>query len=266
MDTFKKILKPKKDKRASDGQIIDIGMPTQVDHTVHVENTEQGLRGLPKEFQDLLRHMLTDAEQSDGKTLQIAEDVLKWNEAQKQKTGLHYIKTIKRDISPGSSGELSSENLCTFYVPTPTPPNDNDNHAAGPNDHPDVDNRKVPELSKPTPSNDEHLDVENNSNTTSSPVLRRKNSKKSGPSVPRNMTEDEVMNNIQDLCANGHPLDRYDYDANVELGAGAAGTVFLASNKETQERVAIKKIDMAKQQKKEMILMEIKVIRHSCYT
>ena len=71
------------------------------------------------------------------------------------------------------------------------------------------------------------------------------------------MTEDQVMAEIREVCTIGHPLDKYDTD--IELGAGAAGTVFLALNKETKERVAIKKIDMQKQQKKQMILMEIKV-------
>ncbi len=78
-----------------------------------------------------------------------------------------------------------------------------------------------------------------------------------GPRVTRNITEEEVYKQINLICSGGHPLDRYDRD--IELGSGAAGTVFLALDKKTNERVAIKIIDLQKQPKKEMILMELKV-------
>ncbi len=110
-------------------------------------------------------------------------------------------------------------------------------------------------------------------------TLRRKVAK-GGPRVTRNITEEEVMaqingeshcrNNLSKnmkfqrvlllvlgICSPGHPLDKY--DRNIELGSGAAGTVFLAVEKETKERVAVKIIDLQKQPKKEMILMELKV-------
>jgi len=74
-----------------------------------------------------------------------------------------------------------------------------------------------------------------------------------------NMSEDEAMSGIRAICSPGRPKDRYKTD--VELGAGAGGTVCLALDKTNKARVALKKIDMSKQDKKGMILMEMKVMK-----
>ena len=60
------------------------------------------------------------------------------------------------------------------------------------------------------------------------------------------------------LCI-GHPDDIYKRD--TELGAGASGTVHLYFHKNTNQRVAIKHIDMTKQTRKDLIVMEIKVMK-----
>lgn len=264
MDVLKNLLKPpKKEKRTSE---MEIGTPTNVTRDTHVEHTEDGtLVGLPEELEKLLQHMLTKEEQADGKTAEAAKNVLLWNKQHQDK--IHqddYVKTIKQRVSSGSSETTSNatrESNTQWHVPTP---NDNatltnlDNERDKPSDHPDVDNDNLQVPKTPAITTDP-LTNEPNANVSSPVPLRRKNTTKDGPRVTKNMTEDEIMNEIRMLCENGHPLDKYDTD--IELGAGAAGTVFLATHKETKERVAIKKIDMVKQQKKEMILMEIKVMK-----
>jgi len=62
-----------------------------------------------------------------------------------------------------------------------------------------------------------------------------------------------------DCCTLGSPWDLYRKDA--DLGSGAAGVVYLGTNKTTGEKVAIKDIDLNKQTKKDLILMEIKVMK-----
>jgi len=245
---------------------MEIGTPTNVTRDTHVEHTEDGtLVGLPEELEKLLQHMLTKEEQADGKTAEAAKNVLLWNKQHQDK--IHqddYVKTIKQRVSSGSSETASNatrESNAQWHVPTP---NDNatitnlDNDREKPSDHPDVDNDNL-QVPKTPPISTDPMTNEPNANVSSPVPLRRKNTTKDGPRVTKNMTEDEIMNEIRMLCENGHPLDKYDTD--IELGAGAAGTVFLATHKETKERVAIKKIDMVKQQKKEMILMEIKVMK-----
>ena len=258
MDAIKKIIttgKPKRSSAKPTNMIMDIGTPTDVKREHHVEHTEDGLVGLPEEFQRLLPHMLTKEELTDGKAKKAGIDVLLWNMKHQDKT--NQMKTINT-YSHDSSDELEprkSESTC-FYVKTPV--------ETSSTDLPDIDNEPNPEMPKSSKSpalDNDPLKNEPNANNTGSPVpLRRNkpgNKSQKAPRLRKSMTEDEVMNEIRDLCEIGHPLDRYDTD--IELGAGAAGTVFLALNKETKERVAIKKIDMVKQQKKEMILMEIKV-------
>jgi hypothetical protein len=63
---------------------------------------------------------------------------------------------------------------------------------------------------------------------------------------------------IRSLCSRGHPGEKYNRD--IELGSGAGGTVYLAKEKSNpNSRVAIKIIDVKRQAKKELILMELKV-------
>jgi len=90
------------------------------------------------------------------------------------------------------------------------------------------------------------------------PVVRRQKSG-NGPTVSKGLSTPEILAKMRELCLAGNPWDFYTCEK--ELGTGAAGVVSLATHKASGEKVAVKDIDLNKQNKKDLILMEIKVMK-----
>lgn len=72
--------------------------------------------------------------------------------------------------------------------------------------------------------------------------------------------DDFYIAELKKICNPGDPADRY-LRVNKDLGQGASGVVFVAQDLRTQQSVAIKDIDMVKQQRKELLLSEIRILR-----
>lgn len=83
------------------------------------------------------------------------------------------------------------------------------------------------------------------------------NAEEQGKSTKVNDTE--VMTEFQKLCSPGDP--ELIYERSEELGSGASGRVFIAQERATGQKVAVKDIDLDKQHKKEAILTEVHVMR-----
>lgn len=229
--------------------VSEIGKPTLVKHNPPDESVIA-----------MIKMMMTEEESKEDKNVAVAENVLKWFEKYTNQSE-SYMKTDYEGGSPpgshGSSEDFDNKKQSEFYVPTPEeiineiPSEDAKN---GNND------QKVETQDDTKVANNEYkeeLKAKVNDEPKNSPVTVRR--RKKGPRLTQNLSETEVFERLRNLCTDGKPEDKYTMDK--ELGAGAGGTVFLAFDKKTQKEVAIKIIDMSKQPKKEMILMEIRVMK-----
>ena len=86
------------------------------------------------------------------------------------------------------------------------------------------------------------------------PILRTKE-----PAVRKAKTDSEVYSELRKICNLSDPLEKY--EKTIEVGKGASGVVFIALDRFTNQKVAIKTIDMKNQSSKELILNEICVLK-----
>lgn len=87
-----------------------------------------------------------------------------------------------------------------------------------------------------------------------SPILRRKTQDNISKS------DEDYIKELKSICNPKNPMDRYIRHCK-DLGAGAGGIVFAATDRQTHKQVAIKDIDMLKQNRKELLVSEIKILR-----
>ena len=86
MDGFKDLLpfrKPSKSKEKDDN--LTIGGVQKFERVVHVEKTDDGLKGLPPDFQAMLESMTTAQERANAKNTETAKQIIIWNTEQQQK-------------------------------------------------------------------------------------------------------------------------------------------------------------------------------------
>lgn len=75
----------------------------------------------------------------------------------------------------------------------------------------------------------------------------------------KKMSEAEAKKILASIASPGDPHEKY--TLKDKLGSGAAGEVYRAINKQTKEEVAIKRMLLEKQQRKDMIITEIQVMK-----
>ncbi|KZC14346.1 PREDICTED: serine/threonine-protein kinase PAK 2 [Dufourea novaeangliae] len=258
----------------------EIGLPTNVSHQFHVsKNAETGqLEGLPESWIRLLNTQISKSEQDEHPAAAL-QAIKFYNYSIKRKPEEKVFKPfVTEDLIEEESQEI--DKILTKKYQS------RDSDGSGSVSSTDSQEQKLPELPpkvnkipKPTPRicldrvekslteiledlntyriEDDQLPEDGNTpnKTEESPVLRRKTTDSTGVKL----SDEEVFEELRTICHSGDPNLRF--ERTKEVGAGASGTVFIATDLQTNQRIAVKDIDLSKQPKKELILTEIKVLK-----
>lgn len=243
-----------KEKKKNGNHYLDIGeigMPTQVCHNFSGKiNPDGSIGGIPESWKQRLKLMITSEEAENPENTEKAAVLCRWIDTRArdgQSDEFMRVNSSSPNNSVVSSSTLSEDMSCSGDRGSAE--DDSILEEAGDEPAAGIDNKVLNAAEEAVCDNE-------------APTLRRQKKERStrqGPRVTRNLTEDVILGHLRDATIMASPWEHYTRVR--ELGAGAAGVVSLATHKETGQTVAVKDIDLTKQTKKDLILMEIKVMQ-----
>jgi hypothetical protein len=252
-------------------RVSDIGKPFLVKHNVHVGfNPDTGkIEGLPTPWLDLLQEAnISKTEQSENPKAVI--DALKcyaYSMRKKPEKWIANQQTIDHEIeeiehSWPTKGSNKSDSESPIHSSTDDLLSDiskeiDTKKKVNSKDIQSLDKIQIEDKNKVKPK-EQNVATNDTNGDNSVPQLRRKKNE-----VIKTLTEEELMDQLRSIVNNGNPKIRYKIIK--KIGSGASGTVFTAVDNETQEKVAIKTMDLAQQPKKELIITEIMVMKDNKY-
>ncbi|KAJ9581015.1 hypothetical protein L9F63_023802, partial [Diploptera punctata] len=289
-----------KSRPSTTESVSEISLPTNVQHEIHVRrNVETGLlEGLPNQWLNLLNTQITKEEQDENPRAAV-QAIKYYNYSIKKKPNETFKPLVTEEAIKEESEEIEQilgrwyraggqerviwqsasqrchdkhvKNLSEKPIPLPrtSPVLPGDKKPKKP--RPPVPPKKPTRLaSKDKNEENSHFDALDEAlrsldlaqaglnsdkvkTESDSPILRKKDTSN------QSMTEEEVFAELRRICHPGDPHRRF--ERSKELGAGASGTVFIANDTVTNQKVAIKDIDLSKQPRKELILTEIRVMK-----
>ncbi|XP_074657603.1 serine/threonine-protein kinase PAK 2-like isoform X7 [Tubulanus polymorphus] len=276
----KKQKTPKANKSFKKDDKPVISHPSNFEHTVHVGfDCHTGeFTGMPESWARLLQNSnISKLEQK--KNPQAVLDVLNYYESSgKDKDESKYMTNISKPLSStgstGSSGTTGSTGSADLNstrprisekLPTTTAPVISSSTSSSLNTH----QQQEPSAS-PSPDEEDDEDVP-------PPLIARPDKTKSiytkpveeeKPAVTKNdkpkkkkMSDEEILAKLRTIVSVGEPSRKY--TKMEKIGQGASGTVYTAVEVATGCEVAIKKMNLSQQPKKELIINEILVMREN---
>ncbi|XP_074657601.1 serine/threonine-protein kinase PAK 2-like isoform X5 [Tubulanus polymorphus] len=286
----KKQKTPKANKSFKKDDKPVISHPSNFEHTVHVGfDCHTGeFTGMPESWARLLQNSnISKLEQK--KNPQAVLDVLNYYESSgKDKDESKYMTNISKPLSStgstdfvvirylvicssGTTGSTGSADLnstrprISEKLPTTTAPVISSSTSSSLNTH----QQQEPSAS-PSPDEEDDEDVP-------PPLIARPDKTKSiytkpveeeKPAVTKNdkpkkkkMSDEEILAKLRTIVSVGEPSRKY--TKMEKIGQGASGTVYTAVEVATGCEVAIKKMNLSQQPKKELIINEILVMREN---
>lgn len=226
----------RKDKRVDSGVIEEIGQPFQVSHVVHVGyNPATGnVEGLPEPWLKLLQHSNISAKEQSKHPTAVLQALKYYQHSIKNKNGVAKFLATKETVEQESKEIADTVPEISDDEGLDEPPEDKLAAEGSPADGDAKPTAVVP---------------------VASPVMRSKREE-----TPR-VSEEEVMAQLRNIVNPEDPRQRYNLMSKV--GSGASGTVYTATDRVTQRKVAVKTMELSQQPKKELILTEIEVMRQN---
>lgn len=246
-----------------------IGTPTNVNHDIHVSVNKDGiLEGLPSAWCRQIGNQISKAEQENN-PLAVKQVLVLINFLNSKKyLGENGVPQFKPFITENYIDEESEEirrfenskEAHTSQESILSSSSSGDRDTIRPDTLPSNPNIIINDQnlikSKNLAKSIENLSINEveyrrKSDLTEDEFMRRKTG----------LTENDYLNELKSLCSKGDPNQFYK-KANRDLGSGASGIVFVATDQRTDQTVAIKAIDMKKQARKELLVSEIKVMKN----
>jgi len=266
--------------------VSEIGLPTNVHHEFHVrKNEETGqLEGLPLPWLKLLNAQLTQKEQNANPGAAI-QAIKYYNYSIKKKQSGTFKPLVTEEAIKEESEEIEKilgQNKDGSLSQSKEAPPSQEEPVAPPlpikKEKPPVPPKKPARLTQQVRNEErKHLDealdealknlalaqdslhVETGDESLLTEIDNAVLRKKEKETINQKMTDEEVFAELKRICHPGDPYRRF--ERSKELGAGASGTVFIATDTTNYQRVAVKDIDLSKQPRKELILTEITVMK-----
>lgn len=251
---------------SEDNRISDIGKPFLVKHNVHVGfNPDTGkIEGLPVPWLDLLQEAnIGTTEQLENPNAVInALKVYAYSMRKKPEKFLANQATIDNEteeiehMMPMKGQKAGSE--------SDTPLNSSTDNLMD-----DITYEMEKKKFFPKTTTDNTVDrTADQTRVKPQITVTKEETNGAGPQMRRKakqevkaLSEEEIMAQLKSIVNNGNPKQRFKIIK--KIGSGASGTVYTAVDNVTQDKVAIKTMDLAQQPKKELIITEIMVMKQN---